>query len=345
LAAYLVFLHHITPLEGKGHTSLLDRIMMEFHIGVPIFFVLSGFLITLRYYGIERWTGKWWSTYLRNRVARIYPMYFLLTCATFLVEFREQEHFPFRTWLANVLFLRGFFSDLKYTGISQSWTLTVEECFYLLAPMAFMLLRRRMWFWLQPFLLLAFGCLLVLTLGQLHYYGLFGNFKFMLLFTFFGRCFELYAGMQLALWYRQGRLRRYTFPGLLTILGLLMMAAALGGMVWTKGGYSYGQEHPFGVALNNVALPGGIVTFFAGLLTERTWLRSFLASSPLQLLGKSSYVFYLIHMGILHDWLASNWTENSGKLFVILNILAIVLYYVVEQPLNRLLRRPQTAAI
>ena len=344
LAAYLVFLHHFNPFQAEGSTELLNLIVLEFHIGVPIFFVLSGFLITLRYYGTEQWNRRWWGSYLRNRVARIYPMYFLLTTALFLLRFYEEGHFAFRTWLFNVLFLRGFFDEMKYSGIAQGWTLTVEECFYLFAPIAFMLLRKRIKLWIQPFLLLAFGCLLVLTLGPLQHHGLFSDFKFMLLFTFFGRCFEFYAGMQLALWYRQGRLRRFTFPGLLTGLGLLMIAAALGAMVWTKGDYSYGQEHPFGVALNNVALPGGIMTFFAGLLIERTWLQRLLASKPLQLLGKSSYVFYLIHMGFIHDLLTTYWTENSGKLFVILNILAIVLYYIVEQPLNRLLRRSPASA-
>ncbi|WP_324671591.1 acyltransferase [Hymenobacter sp. GOD-10R] len=339
LAAYLVFLHHFNPFQSEGAPQLLQRIVLEFHIGVSIFFVLSGFLITLRYYGSEQWTWSWWGPYLRNRFARIYPMYFLLTCAFFLLRFQTEGVFVFRTWLFNVLFLRGFFDEMKFSGIAQGWTLTVEECFYLFAPVAFMLLRKRIKLWVQPFLLLAVGCLLVLTVGQLHHHGLFGNFKFVLLYTFFGRCFEFYAGMQLAFWYRQDRIRRYSFPGLLTSLGLVVMAAALGGMVWTKGGYSYGQEHPFGAALNNVVLPGGIVTFFAGLLTEPTWLRRFFASSPLQLLGKSSYVFYLIHMGFIQKWLATNWTENSGKLFVILNILAIVLYYAVEQPLNRLLRR------
>jgi len=339
VAAYLVFLHHFNPFHPAGSTQLLYRIVLEFHIGVSIFFVLSGFLITLRYYGTEQWNRRWWGTYLRNRVARIYPMYFLLTTVFFLLRFQAEKGFAFRTWLFNVLFLRGFFDEMKYSGIAQGWTLTVEECFYLFAPVAFMLMRKRIKLWLQPFLLLAFGCLLVLTVGQLHHHGLFGNFKFLLLYTFFGRCFEFYAGMQLALWYRQGRIRRFAFPGLLTTLGLVMMGAALGGMVWTKGGYTFGQEHPFGVALNNVALPGGIITFFAGLLTERTWLHKALASTPLQLLGKSSYAFYLIHMGFMHDWLASHWTGNSGKLFVILNILAIVLYYTAEQPLNRLLRR------
>ncbi|SHJ03127.1 Acyltransferase family protein [Hymenobacter daecheongensis DSM 21074] len=271
VAAYLVFLHHFNPFHKDGVTRHLHSLLLEFHVGVPIFFVLSGFLITLRYAHSTEWTGRWWRSYLRNRLARIYPMYFLLTCLYFAWQYQIEGTFNAGIWLANVLFLRGFFESIAYSGIAQGWTLTVEECFYLAAPAAFWLLaRRQMRLWVMPFVLLAVGCGLVLVFGPLTLYGLFANFKFMLLFTFFGRCFEFFAGLQLALWYREGRLRRYTVPGLLTSIGILLIAAVIIGMVWTRGVYEYGQEHPFGVALNNVALPGAIVLLFAGLLTEPT---------------------------------------------------------------------------
>ncbi|QJX47885.1 hypothetical protein HMJ29_13410 [Hymenobacter taeanensis] len=161
----------------------------------------------------------------------------------------------------------------------------------------------------------------------------------MLLYTFFGRSIEFYAGIQLALWYRRGQLPIYKMRGLLTVLGLIVMAVALTGMVWTRGGYTFGQEHPFGVALNNVMLPGGILLFFAGLLTEDTWLRRVLSCAPAQLLGKSSYAFYLIHLGIIRNWLAENLTAHNGLLFVLLNLLAIALYVGVEKPVNQWFRR------
>jgi peptidoglycan/LPS O-acetylase OafA/YrhL len=341
VAAYLVCLHHFNPFpEGPGLGGFLRNLVLEFHVGVPVFFVLSGFLICLRYAGTEQWTRRWWGRYLRNRVARIYPMFFLLTTLSFVPAWLAHEPETGRLWLLNVSFLRGFFDDHKYTGIPQGWTLTVEECFYLLAPVAFGLLRR--WprlLWLQPLALLALGCGLVLALGPLDYEGLFGNFRFMLLFTFFGRAVEFYAGIQLALWYRRGQLRPLRWPGLYTAAGLLLMAAAVLALVAVRGDYPYGQEAPAGIAINNVALPAGIVLLFAGLLTEATWLRGLLASAPLQLLGRSSYVFYLIHLGTVKSWLHDHVTADPLLQFGLLNVLAIGLYYLVEQPLNRLLRQ------
>ncbi|RTQ46539.1 acyltransferase [Hymenobacter gummosus] len=346
VAAYMVCLHHFNPFaEGPGLGGFLHNLLLEFHVGVPVFFVLSGFLICLRYYGTEQWTGRWWGRYLRNRVARIYPMFLLLTTLTFAPAWLAHAPDTTRLWLLNVTFLRGFFDAHKYSGIPQGWTLTVEECFYLWAPVAFGLLRRRpRLLWLQPLGLLALGCALVLGLGPLAYEGLFGSFRFMLLYTFFGRAVEFYAGMQLALWYRRGLLRAPRGPrGLYTAAGLGLLLAAVLALVAVRGQYPYGQEAPAGIALNNVALPAGIVLLFAGLLTEATWLRALLASAPLQLLGRSSYVFYLIHFGTIKGWLRDYVTASPAGQFVLLNVLAIGLYYLVEQPLNRLLRAPSAA--
>ncbi|HEX8424749.1 acyltransferase [Hymenobacter sp.] len=349
VAAYMVFLHHFNPFQAEGSHPLFHYLLLEFHIGVPIFFVLSGFLITLRYAESIRWTSQWWKQYLRNRFARIYPMYFLLTCLSFAWSYHTEDTFDLVTWTTNILLLRGFFEAIIYSGIAPGWTLTVEECFYLLAPVIFWLIaHHRIRLWLMPFGLLAIGGALVLLLSPLEYYGLFANFKFMLLFTFFGRCVEFFAGIQLALWYRRGRLRGYAIPGLLTSLGCLLIGVVLVGLVWIRGPYAYGQEHPFGVMFNNVALPGGITILFAGLLTERTWLRRLLSSALLQVLGKSSYIFYLIHFGVVAQFLQGyipfeNKWLSLLSVFLLLNLLAVALHYLVEQPLNNLIRQQPTA--
>lgn len=335
-----MFLHHFNPFSGSGTLAPFKALISEFHIGVPVFFVLSGFLITLRYATHDLTQPRQWLRYVRNRFARVYPIYLLLTLLTYAV-FWQRGTFLLRDLLLSLTLTQTFFDASKYVGIAQAWSLTVEECFYLLAPLAFWLLRRQpKLLWLQPFVLLALGSVLVLIFAP-HYVrftGFFGSFRFMLLFTFLGRGMEFYAGMQLARWYQQGRLRRYRIRSLLTGLGLAVMGAVVCGMVLVKGGYTYGQEHPFGIVLNNVVLPGGILLLFAGLLTERTWLRWLLSTRPLQLLGKSSYVFYLIHLGVLHDFLAARLTTNNALLFVMLNVLAVGIHLGIEEPLNRWLR-------
>lgn len=93
IAAWMVFIHHFNPLSNATNHRIaadwapefLFRFFNEFHVGVTIFFVLSGFLICFRYYDNFHFTSVWFRKYLKNRVARIYPMYFLLTLLTFFL--------------------------------------------------------------------------------------------------------------------------------------------------------------------------------------------------------------------------------------------------------------------
>lgn len=84
--------------------------------------------------------------YMQNRVAHIYSLYFLLTAVTFLTYDINASYDFISLWqdyktidklviaFLNFTFLRGFFANYFFTGISQAWSLTVEEVFYLLAP-------------------------------------------------------------------------------------------------------------------------------------------------------------------------------------------------------------------
>src|ERR1700712_3228405 len=87
MAAYLVFISHFCDKFDDTFPHIVQRFLGEFHIGVSIFFVLSGFLITFRYYHNFHLTVDWFKQYLKNRVARISPMFFLLTVAAFVYFF------------------------------------------------------------------------------------------------------------------------------------------------------------------------------------------------------------------------------------------------------------------
>lgn len=345
-AAYLVYLHHFNPF-GEGGAAYAYA--AEFHIGVTIFFVLSGFLITARYYGEARLSRGWLGGYIRNRVARIYPMYFLLTVLAFAAAYPD---FRFLTkphhaenFALNLTLLRGFFDDLKFTGIGQGWSLTVEECFYLSAPAIFLLARHRL-LWLTPLLALAVGAALVETLGRLDYKGLFGGYRFLLNYTFFGRAFEFTAGAALALWLRRRNRDGSAAPiapGAECALTYGGLAAVLAAPAWLALLRGEGSDHaasftPGAIAVNNVALPLAIALFFAGLIGGRSWLARLLGSTAGEWLGRSSYVFYLIHLGPIRDFAARNLPGNDALRFAALVVISLLLYRLVEEPCNRLLR-------
>jgi len=305
-------------------------------------------------------------------VARIYPMYFLLTAGAFIYYYFTHESaivgkFPSAIGLffMNITFVRGFFQDLKFTGIGPGWSLTVEECFYFSAPIVFFIIKKYNKFYLQILAITGFGFLMVLIFRNVDWYGFFGNFTFMTLYTYFGRCFEFFVGIKLALYVRQHGLERknkitFTYLGFAGIFGCI---AAMSRFAIPMG-WSAGLHNPLGIITNNYVLPIFIAMFFYGLITEGSNLKKVLANPFVELLGKSSYIFYLVHLGYMNNMIhhTFNWLNDQAfalydqwgiewhspfeydslnllYAFIVLNCISILLFKFIEEPLNHYIRK------
>lgn len=371
MAAYLVFISHYYYVFNDVFPRILLRFMGELHIGVSIFFVLSGFLITFRYYNNFHLTTNWFKQYLKNRVARIYPMYALLTICAFIYFFITKDTAitkgndnPVLLMVLNITFIRGFFYQYWDTGIAQGWSLTVEECFYFSAPVIFLIAKRYNKFYLQPIILTAFAIGMVLVFRLINWHGFFGNFPFVMLFTFFGRCFEFFVGVQLARivlnkGFQRSNKIAYTYIGLLLVI-LCVLAMAYQPI---PPGWNAGVQSPAGIIINNYFLCIAVAIFFYGVLTETTLVKKVLALPFVELLGKSSYIFYLIHLGWVYTLLHQGFDKlndyafdlydkwgvawhspfeydklNLLFAFIILNAISILLFTLIEEPLNYYIR-------
>lgn len=371
MAAYLVFISHFAYVFDEKFPHSVQRFFNEFHIGVTIFFVLSGFLIAFRYFDSFKLTKDWFKQYLKNRVARIYPMYAILTIGAFVAFYFTNNptvtagHNPVAMFMMNIVFLRGFFDQLKFTGVAQGWSLTVEECFYFSAPFIFLVATKYKRFYIQPIAVTGLGAVLVLIFSHVNWYGFFGNFTFMMLYTFLGRCFEFFAGIQLALIIRRQKPdgksnRKLTYVGFFMIFVCVWIMSLLP----IPKGQEAGLHNPFGIITNNYLLALSIALFFYGILTETTLLKKILATRFVELLGKSSYIFYLVHLGYMYNFLhfGFNWLNdytfvlydkwgvdwsspfqydslNLLYAFVVLNIISITLFKLIEEPLNHYIRK------
>ncbi len=338
IAAYMVYIHHFNPFQEKRFGTNTHYFFDGFHVGVTLFFVLSGFLIANRYYDNTPFHFKF---YIQKRFARIYPMYFILTSLTFIIGYLSTTNYGgFGSYFLNITFLRGFFEDFKFSGIPQGWTLTVEEMFYFLAPFFFFFLRKSKWFlMLFPLLFILLGLFLVNLLEPYHFYGLMGNPNFMIGYTFFGRAFEFFVGIGLALLLRNNYTPTFKNFTLLGTIGISLSIYLLS-ILEVK------QETTTIIVLKNtvntIILPLiGILPLYFGLIKEDTVFSNILKSRIFILLGKSSYVFYLIHIGFFRNALTSI-SSNYFFIFLSLNCIAIGLYLYIEKPLNNYFRRNLT---
>lgn len=323
IAAYLVFFHHF-PISSDYVGGLGYNILWQGHVGVGIFFVLSGFLIAFNYSGKLVFTTRSILQYLQNRFAKIYPIYVFATSVT-LIYIKD---FNLKSWFLNLTLFRGFFGDWYFYHIGQAWSLTVELCFYVLAPILLLLVGR------IPIGLICLGFYFlgyVFTFIEMPIDRFLDPPRMLVVNTFFGRCFEFLLGIWLYKNYQNYEKKGFnwiTYTGFLLLVLFQYVSAGCYGLTVYSPYYSPAHHYVFPLIV-------GILIF--GLWKENTIISKILSSRIFIVLGKSSYAFYLIHAAPFKEMLG---LEGSPILlhFVCINLLAISCFYFIENPLHKLLK-------
>ncbi len=313
VAAASVFVYHygggaqsnFLPLRWFGETLKFGW------VGVSLFFVLSGFLIS----GIL-WDSvgqpSWWQTFYVRRSLRIFPLYYLslflaVSVALLAGQVRVQSSvWPFALYLQNIPSLAAHLHGLNKTHLDHFWSLAVEEQFYLVWPFLLLVLRRdrvnAMRFcaalWLLSF---------VFRLG-VYSFSLSPDWagRFLL-----GRTGELCAGAFLALSFRgtQEERNRLMYWVPLLFWGALAGLAAL--LVWSRQpSLETFQNATFGLAALSILF--GCVVAYA---TVPGPVQSMFKLAALRWLGKISYGIYVYHVFFRaqFEWCAAHLAPHAGR--------------------------------
>jgi peptidoglycan/LPS O-acetylase OafA/YrhL len=149
-AVLMVMIAHWRDFCRPLSTGAVSTLMQIGSMGVDLFFVLSGFLIGGMLIEELRTTNKLsLETFYRRRFLRIYPLYFFVTVISIFAGFFLGRATIFELpHVAKIFFLDVFFlhtAVLKSPNMLQaigSWTLAIEEWFYLLMPLTLFSLFR-----------------------------------------------------------------------------------------------------------------------------------------------------------------------------------------------------------
>jgi peptidoglycan/LPS O-acetylase OafA/YrhL len=153
IAAITVVINHIETYRIKYGNEILDLGKFSFYnisalVGVMLFFTLSGFLITYLLLKEKQKTNTIdvKGFYIR-RILRVWPLYFFVLIVSILilpllvknyhgVEFLSDDSFYLRLFFCVIImpnFLR-MFGISGFVGFNQTWSVGVEEQFYLIWP-------------------------------------------------------------------------------------------------------------------------------------------------------------------------------------------------------------------
>lgn len=144
-AVSVVFFHsaHMAPVADVG----VLKIVNEFGSGVTLFFILSGFSLTLSNAGQTEQPG-WIRSYAIKRFFRIAPLWYFMVAVSGVYQYFEYGA-PFKagplSW--HILPIFGFIPGEHASRVWAGWTIGVEVIFYTIFPLLLATLRLNILGW------------------------------------------------------------------------------------------------------------------------------------------------------------------------------------------------------
>ena len=285
LAVSLVLLAHVTRLENSPFASWLSQLRWLGARGVDLFFVISGFLITLLLMReIRRFGRVSLKQFYLRRFFRIMPAFWFFLFVMWILNFvgiAEISKSQFLSAVTYTLNLNLFQEASWGWGIGHLWSLCVEEHFYLLWPFALFLLTPhiRQAYLLPSFLILGSAWLR----WQMRYSETIDSFTLTRLDTIaFGCLMALFFQHQTVCRWVQGLTKKATLVSVASLF-LIFLSWEMGKMSWR---YKIILQSPLEASL--------WLLFAAAVIFNPASLPGFVLNrSPVQFIGTLSYSIYL----------------------------------------------------
>ena len=305
-------------------------------IGVDIFFVISGYLITSIILKELVTTGTFsFKHFYERRVRRILPVLLFVMLVSLPFAWMYLLPSSFVDFSKSILYSLGFSSNFYfwYSGeqygaesgllkpLLHTWSLSVEEQFYILFPIVLLITFKYFRKYLIHILILGF----IISLGLADWTS--RNYSSTSFYFLHTRMWELLAGSILAYFeIKLGhRSKNKTLNLILPLIGLILIITTI---VFFK----FHFPHPSFYTLPSI-LGTCLIIWFGN---EKDFTSKLLSSKIFVTLGLVSYSLYLWHYPIfafarITDFIQGN-LFNKLLLGIIIVILSILSYYFVERP-------------
>jgi peptidoglycan/LPS O-acetylase OafA/YrhL len=281
--------HYLAFVPAKR--SLLYYLMLPLNIGwsgVDLFFVLSGFLIG----GIlidHRASPRYFSSFYLRRIHRIFPLYYgICICAAIGAWLWASPLFlsAMPLW-AYLPFLQNFASFWVFTfgapWLSTTWSLAVEEQFYMILPVMVRVLPQRA--------IAIFACCCLIGAPLLRAFMIFRGYEFTQIYPlFFCRCDALAYGVLAAMIVRNARARDFLTRNRTAFFIVYAISAAACTSMFKIAVFPF-----VGTAGYSIMDAFYFLTVLCVLIIPMSWMNRALVWKPLLWMGMVSYAVYLFH--------------------------------------------------
>tara|TARA_B100001093_G_scaffold416160_1_gene406755 strand:+ start:357 stop:2345 length:1989 start_codon:yes stop_codon:yes gene_type:complete len=333
------YLEHIDALRAISVILvILFHINPEYfyfgYLGVDIFFVISGYVISNSIYDQQIIKKKSITKFYIKRFKRIFPILFLvittfLTMYVFLSPLSGNTNFYFNSAITSLLGVSNFYfinNEINYfltesiNPLLHTWSLGVEEQFYILYPLFIVYLFKFLKGNFEKIFLIIFS--LILLSFFIYYYadGILGNFYFPL-----SRFWEIGFGC-LAFFYLN---ISYNYKKILNLFFLIIIFF----IFYKTGNEKNIQETNLFITI----LTFICITSLRGV--EKKSINKYIKKSKLPYLGKLSYSLYLWHLPVLYFCEIYFTGIVSIIVFTFSTfLLSIISYHKYENPIRKSLK-------
>lgn len=348
LAIILVFLSHYN-MYGRNNPAWLEDVSLFGWTGVDLFFNLSGFLIASQLFAqIKQGQRISFKIFFLKRFFRIVPAYLAVLAIYFCIPYFREKKGLADLWRF-LTFTQNFGLDLgKTRAFTHSWSLCVEEHFYLVLPILLILLQKLKWLkkaWVLLIILFLLG-FATRIYGYEHFYKPVSEQQYSwavwyqyIYYPTYNRLDGLLTGVTIAaiyqflptLWNRMARHSNWFF-----IAGLLLLTGA----------WFLCEDHmTFEASVVGFPL---VAVGYACLVIASISPNNFLYkwnSRTTGFIATLSYAIYLTHKGVIH--MTQEWFKNIAvepHLLMLINIatciaFALLLHWIIEKPFMKLRNR------
>lgn len=299
-------------------------------IGVDVFFVISGYLITSIIYSKKESNTFNFKSFYLSRIKRIVPAYYIMilfvmfvSCYLFVEEAKSLQTFKeiigALAFVSNMIFANQdsyFDSANHFNPLLHTWTLSIEMQFYLFLPFLIIFCPKK---WLKPLI----SILIILLFLYASYDIIWGLNKQAVYFSLLARTPEFLMG-SIICFFRSRYVLKTTASTAFSALGLILVLSSM---------FFINEKSDFPGLFAAIPCLGACLI----LMANSNFISDKLLSNRLMvLLGEWSYSIYLWHWPILAFWryYSLSYEITSLKYLIFLLVLifscSILSYYIIE---------------